>query len=128
MLIFGRYHMVCIFEAQECTIKIEERFSWGHYWGFAVLKPVCCKKWQKKVPTKKLVWGIGDIWGYEWYQISMSDPINHLGSIWCHSEPLEVPYSPNQFLGWVFFCRFLQQTGSSRSQWVELFFKIALNC
>ena len=39
-----------------------------------------------------------------------SDPLNHLGSIWYHSEPLEVPYSPNQFLGWDFFCRFLQQT------------------
>ena len=43
----------------------------------------------------------------------MSDPFNHLGSIWYHSEPLEVPHSPNQFLGWDFFCRFLQQTGSS---------------
>ena len=30
----------------------------------------------------------------------MSDPINHLGSIWYYSKPLEVPYSPNQFLGW----------------------------
>ena len=28
---------------------------------------------------------------------------NHLASIWYHSEPLEVPYSPNQFLGWHFF-------------------------
>ena len=34
------------------------------------------------------------------------------GSIWYHSEPSIVPYSPNQFLGWDFFCRFLQQTGS----------------
>ena len=25
------------------------------------LKPVCCMKKAKKVPTKKLVWGIGDI-------------------------------------------------------------------
>ena len=45
--------------------------------------------------------------------MSLSDPLDHLGSIWYHSEPLEVPYSPNQFLGWDFFCRFLQQTGSS---------------
>ena len=37
----------------------------------------------------------------------------HLGSIWYHSEPSDVPYSPNQFLGWDFFCRFLQQTGSN---------------
>ena len=35
--------------------------------------------------------------------MSMSDPHNHLGSIWYHSEPLEVPYSPNQFLGLDFF-------------------------
>ena len=27
----------------------------------------------------------------------------HLGPIWYHSEPLDIPYSPNQFLGWDFF-------------------------
>ena len=27
----------------------------------ATLDPVDCKKWQKKVPTKKLVWEIGDL-------------------------------------------------------------------
>ena len=43
----------------------------------------------------------------------MSDPFNPLESIWYHSEPLEVPYSPNQFLGWDFFCSFLKQTGSN---------------
>ena len=37
----------------------------------------------------------------------------HLGPIWYHLEPSDIPYSPNQFLGWDFFCRFLQQTGSS---------------
>ena len=26
-----------------------------------LLEAVCCKTWQKKVPTKKLVWGIGDL-------------------------------------------------------------------
>ena len=35
--------------------------------------------------------------------MSLSDPLNHIGSIWYHSEPLEVPHSPNQFLGWDFF-------------------------
>ena len=35
--------------------------------------------------------------------MSMSDPLNHLGSLWYHSKPLEFPYSPNQFLGWDFF-------------------------
>ena len=33
----------------------------------------------------------------------MSDPPNHLGSISYHSEPLEVPYFPKQFLGWDYF-------------------------
>ena len=37
----------------------------------------------------------------------------HLGPIFYHSEPSDVPYSPNQFLGWNFFCCFLQQTSSS---------------
>ena len=36
----------------------------------------------------------------------------HLGPIWYRSEPSDVPYLPNQFLGWDFFCRFLQQDGS----------------
>ena len=45
--------------------------------------------------------------------MSMSEPLNHLKSIWYHSKPLEVPYSPNQFLGWDFFWHFLQQTGSN---------------
>ena len=40
--------------------------------------------------------------------------LNPLVLIWCHSEPSNVPYSPNQFLGFDFFCRFLQQSGSRR--------------
>ena len=27
----------------------------------------------------------------------------HLGPIWYYSEPPDVPYSPNQFLGWELF-------------------------
>ena len=42
----------------------------------------------------------------------MSDSLNNLGAIWYQSEPSDIPYSPNQFLGWDFFCRFLQQDGS----------------
>ena len=37
----------------------------------------------------------------------------HLGPIWYHSEPSDVPSSSNQFLGWNFFCCFLQQDSSS---------------
>ena len=38
---------------------------------------------------------------------------HHLGSIWCHSEPSDVPYFPNQILDLDFFCRFLQQDSSN---------------
>ena len=43
------------------------------------------------------------------------EALNHarLGPIWHHSEPSNIPYSPNQFLGWDFSCRFLQQDSSS---------------
>ena len=43
----------------------------------------------------------------------MSDPLNILGSIWYHSEPLEIPNFPNQYFDWYFFCHFLQQGSSS---------------
>ena len=38
----------------------------------------------------------------------------HLVPIWYLSEPSDIPHSPNQFLGWDFFCHFLQQTGSKK--------------
>ena len=34
---------------------------------------------------------------------------SHLGPIWYHSEPSDIPYSPNQFLALDFFCHFIQQ-------------------
>ena len=30
--------------------------------------------------------------------MSMSDPLNHLGSIWYHSEPSNIPYPQISFL------------------------------
>ena len=85
-----------------------------------LLEPVCCKKWQK-VPTTKLVWGIGNcglkvlndtklvLNDYEW-------PPNHLGLIWYHSKLLEQGKSrgplfpkPVSWLG--LFCSLLQKTG-----------------
>ena len=33
----------------------------------------------------------------------MDDLFNNLGSIWYHSEPLDIPYYPNQFLDLDFF-------------------------
>ena len=53
----------------------------------------------------------------------MRDTLNHLGSIWYHSEPSDVPYFPNQFLALDFFCCFLQQDCSS----VYLIFCVRLN-
>ena len=50
----------------------------------------------------------------------------HLGPIWYHSEPSGVPYSPNQFLGWDFFCHFLQQDGSSFRNWIEFYPLVSL--
>ena len=35
--------------------------------------------------------------------MTVSDLLNHLGLIWYHSEPSNVPYSPNHFLGLDFF-------------------------
>ena len=35
---------------------------------------------------------------------------DNLEPIWNHSEPSEVPYSPNQFLGWDFFAAFYNKT------------------
>ena len=43
-----------------------------------------------------------------------------LGSNFHHSELLEVLYSPNQFLGWDFFWRFLQQDGFRNISWVSV--------
>ena len=62
-----------------------------------------------------MVWRIGDMIDTKLVLNEHEWLFNHLGSIWYHSEPLEVPYFPNQFLGWDFFCHFLQQTGSSHS-------------
>ena len=40
--------------------------------------------------------------------MSISDPLDHLGSMWYPSEPLNVPYS--QFLGWDFFAASYSKT------------------
>ena len=43
----------------------------------------------------------------------------HLGPIWDHTEPSDVPYFPSQFLNGAFFCHFLLQSGSN-SRFVDL--------
>ena len=70
----------------------------------------------KKVQGKKLVWVIGNAECSQWYQI---DP--NLEPIRYHSERLDVPYSPNQFLAMDFFCRFLQQYCSTTFFFMEIF-------
>ena len=72
------------------------------------------KETAKKVPTKKLVWGIlrerfkvlNDIKLV--LKLSMNDPLNHLGSIWYHSESLEIPLfsKPVSFLPFLTANRF----------------------
>ena len=58
----------------------------------------------------------------------------HLGPIWYHSEPSDVPYSPNQFLGWDFFVASYSKTAlgafsyfyvlPDKTLFVGIFFKI----
>jgi hypothetical protein len=58
----------------------------------------------------------------------MSELINHLRSIWYPSEALEVPCSPNQFLGWDFFVISYSKPGfDSDTGWSELTSSIALH-
>ena len=44
-----------------------------------------------------------------------------------HSELSDVPYSPNQFLGWEVFCHFLQQDGSNLIWWKQHLAKYLFN-
>ena len=52
-----------------------------------------------------------------WSLMSMSDPLNHFGSIWYHSEPSDVPYSPYQFLTLDFFLPLLTARLLKRKLW-----------
>jgi len=56
---------------------------------------------------------IGDIWRFSmipnWSKMSMSDHLNHKGSIWYYSEPLEIPYCLNQYLDRYFFATFYRK-------------------
>ena len=65
-----------------------------------LLKPVCCKKKQQKVPDQLLISGIGDLWRTwmipKWLFTSPSDSFDYPGSILHHSESSGVPYSTNQ--------------------------------
>ena len=42
----------------------------------------------------------------------MSDPLNHLGSVWYHSEPSDIPLFSKPVSWFGLFCRFLQPDGS----------------
>ena len=76
---------------------------------------LCCIRCSKKSPNQET--GLGNKGRLKVLydtklviKMIMSVPLNHLRSIWYHSE---VPYSPNHFLGLDFFCRFLQQDSSN---------------
>ena len=47
-----------------------------------------------------------------------------LGPILFHSGPSDIPFSPNQFLGLDFFCRFLHQHGTNI---IESILKLEIN-
>ena len=89
------------------SIRVSKCWCMKH--SFRLLEPVCCKKWPKS-PNQET--GLGNMGHLK--ILKDTKLVLNSGSIWYHSEPLEVPYSPNQFLGWDFFCRFLQQTTGSR--------------
>ena len=58
----------------------------------------------KKVPTKKLVWGMGTSEGAEWYRIDHKQLRGSLMLIYDQSsEPSDVHNSPKQFLVGTFF-------------------------
>ena len=50
---------------------------------------------------------MGDAWNFwmipNWPKIVKGVTHAHLVPIWYDSEPSDIPYSPNQFLGWDFF-------------------------
>ena len=80
------------------------------------ISTTCCKKCQKSPNQETGLGNRGRLKSLNETKLVINEhewPLNHLGSIWHHSEPLEVPSSPNQFLGLDFFCHFIQQNGSN---------------
>jgi hypothetical protein len=69
-----------------------------------LLELSCCKKRQKS-PNQETGFGMIP---------SLSYPLNYLGSIWHHSEPSDVPYYLNQFLGWDFFAASYSKTAQKQ--------------
>ena len=82
------------------------------------LEPVCCKKQQKKIPDQLLVCGIGDFWRTwmipNWFYMSPSDTPDHPGSIYTIQNCQRSPIPQTSNWSGIFFCCFLQQTGSIR--------------
>ena len=69
---------------------------WGH----------CCKKPQKNIIQETSFGNRGRLKVLNGNELVINDyklPFDNLESIWYHSEPSDVPYSLNQFLGWNFF-------------------------
>ena len=72
---------------------------------------MCSKKRQKSPNQETGLGNKGPLWGpleaLNGTKLILHDLKEvthvHLGPILCHSKPSDVPYCPNQFLGWDFF-------------------------
>ena len=82
-----------------------------------LLEHSCCKKWQKSpgqdtgLGNKGRLMVLNDTKLILNYFKGVTHA--HLRPIWYHSEPSDVPYSPNQFLGWDFFTTSYSKTALS---------------
>jgi hypothetical protein len=74
------------------------------------LEPSCCKKRQKSPNQETDLGNREHLKVLNDTKLVLNDPLNHLGSIWYHSEPSDVPYSPNQFLALNFFAASYSKT------------------
>ena len=76
-----------------------------------LIEPVCYKKRQKS--SWPVIGELGDIWRFwmipNWSYMEHEWPLNHLGSIWYHSEPSDVRYSENHLRPISWFGLFLQR-------------------
>ena len=102
---FNFFFMLQFFGSHELFL-----FSWisYHLMGMNQLEPPCCKKRPKKYQYQETGLGNrGHLKVLKDTKIIKGVIHVYLGPIWYHSEPSDIPYSPNQFLGWDIFLPFL---------------------
>ena len=85
-----------------------------------VLETSCCKKWEKKNPNQETGFGNrGRLKVLNGTKLALNEhewPLNHLGSIWYHSEPFS--FFPNQSLGWDIFAASFSKTALPIRMWI----------